>query len=189
MSPFEFVIGALLIILGLGITELLNDAVGQFRDRSERASDWIALTWAAIVFVYQMQFLWAIFELSTIVQSWTAGNFLIALSLVLLLFVAGALIVPRPSNSVPWDPWERFIENGRWSLIALAAYCLLAFVANIRLFELEWAAADNLFNVFLAVYFLSVFFLRSRKIWAWATVVAAVLTVVETVRLSPSIYS
>jgi hypothetical protein len=54
MSIFEYVTAALLIILGLGITELLNDAISLFRERRRNRPEWIPLAWAAIVFSHQI---------------------------------------------------------------------------------------------------------------------------------------
>lgn len=188
MSIFEYVTATLLIILGLGITELLNDAVGLFRDRRERRPEWIALAWAAIVFAHQMQFLWAVFELNTLVESWSAFAFIVALLLALLLFVAGALIIPRPSADGPWDPWQRFLENGRWSLIALACYSVLAFLSNALFFGVALFAAENLPNLLLGAFLFGTFFLRKKSLWAVATVVYALIAGYEIVLLSPSTY-
>lgn len=188
MTIFEYVTAALLIILGLGITELLNDAIGLFRDRHERRPEPIAVAWAAIIFAHQMQFLWAIFELGSIVESWSAGEFILALALVLLLFAAGALIIPRPAASGEWDPWQRFLQNGRWSLIALACYSLLAFVANPLFYGTAAFETANIVNLILFAYLVGTFFLPGRKLWAWATVLYAVFAAYEIVRVSPSTY-
>ena len=188
MTIFEYVTAALLIILGLGVTELLNDAIGLFRDRHERRPEWIALAWACIIFAHQMQFLWAIFELSAIVESWSAGEFLLALSLVLLLFAAGALIIPRPAAEGAWDPWRRFQQNGRWSVIALACYSLLAFTANPLFYGVAFFTAGNIINLVLAGLLLGIFFLPTKRLWSIATVLYAFFAAYEIVRLSPSTY-
>lgn len=188
MTIFEYVTAALLIILGLGITELLNDVIGLFRDRHERRPEWIALAWAGIIFAHQMQFLWAIFEINLLVDSWSAFEFIIALSLVLLLCASGALIIPRAALEGPWDPWRRFKQNGRWALIALACYSILAFIANPLFYDVSPFLAANLINLVLAAYLLGTFFLPTKKLWAWATVLYALFAAYEIVRVSPSTY-
>ena len=189
MSIFEYVTAALLIILGLGIAELLNDTIGLFRDRHERRPEWISLSWAGIIFAHQMQFLWAIFELNTLVQAWSAFSFIVALLLALLLFSAGALIIPRPSASGTWDPWHRFMQNGRWSLIALSTYNLIAFLANPLFFSVPMWSSLNVPNLVLAVYLAGTFFLRRRVLWAVSTAGYALFTAYEIVQVSPSTYS
>jgi hypothetical protein len=122
------------------------------------------------------------------VLSWSALKFILALSLVLLLFVAGALIIPKPSDESDWNAWERFIENGRWSLLALSVYCLLAFIANPTFFGIAYFTSANLANLLLAGAFGGTFFLRAKRHWAWATVAIALVSAYEIVRLSPSTY-
>lgn len=92
MTPFDFISVALSLVLGLGITCLLSSAVQMFRSRHSVELDWIALAWAAVILFWQLQFWWAIYELATIVQTWTQPAF--AALVALLLFVAGALILP-----------------------------------------------------------------------------------------------
>lgn len=189
MTIFDYVTATILIVLGLGVTELLNDAIGLFRDRKSRPPDWISLAWAGIVFSFQMQFIWAVFELDSLMETWTAFKFILTLMLALLLFAAGALIIPRPTPDGHWDPWQRFLDNGRWSLIALACYSFIGFIANALLFGIDLFERVNLNNLVLAVLLIAVFFLRSRKHWAWATLIVAVYSGYEIVKLSPMAYS
>lgn len=97
MTIFDYVSATLLIVLGLGITELLNDTVSLFRDRHTQPPEWVSLTWAGIVFSFQMQFIWGVFELDSLIAEWSAFMFIVALLLALLLFAAGAVIIPRPA--------------------------------------------------------------------------------------------
>jgi len=62
MNIFEYVTAILLLVLGLGITNLLTDAVNVFRARRNIEFHWMPLTWVGIIFAWQMQFLWAVFE-------------------------------------------------------------------------------------------------------------------------------
>ena len=189
MTIFEYVTAALLLILGLGVAELLGDAVNAFRLRHSCRQHWIPLAWAAIIFSHQMQFLWAIFELNVLVEVWSAFRFIVALALALLLFVAGALVIPKPDPGPSWDPWQRFLENGRWSLPVLSIYCLLAFLANPMFFDVGYFESANLPNLALSVLFLGVFFLRSVRSWMLATAICAAISVAAIIRLSPSSYS
>jgi hypothetical protein len=69
MTPFEFILVALSFVLGLGITRLLSSTVNIFRWRNELDIDWVPLVWAAVVFLFQIQYWWAIFELSEMVET------------------------------------------------------------------------------------------------------------------------
>ena len=189
MTIFDYVTATLLIVLGLGATELLIDAVSLFRVRRTQPPEWISLAWAGIIFSFQMQFIWAVFELDSLVSAWSALMFIVALLLALLLFAAGAVVIPRPAPNGTWDPWQRFIDNGRWSVMALSVYSLIAFLANPMFFGIGMLSSTNVPNLILTAVFLGVFFLRSKKQWAWATAAAAIYSAYTIIELSPSTYS
>lgn len=189
MTIFDYITATLLIILGLGITELLNDAVGLFRDRQSYRPEWISLAWAGIIFAFQMQFIWAVYELQALIDTWTAFKFLVALMLALLLFASGALIIPRPTPDGKWEPWQRFLENGRWSLVSLACYAFGAFFSNPMYFDVNLFAPANVNNLILGVVLIGIFFLRDRAMWAWATLAIAVYSIYGIVMMSPSTYN
>lgn len=187
MSVFEYVTAALLLVLGLGVTRLLSDAVDAFRSRQTTRLHWIPLTWAGIVFAWQMQYIWAVFELHTLLPVWTAAEFLVMLLLALLLFIAGALVIPRASDETS-DAWEQFQQDGRWTLAILATFFFVAYFANIGLFGETLLSIANLSDPFLGVLLVVTLFVRSPRVWAWMTVTFALLSLVAIVLLSPAAY-
>ena len=185
MNIFEYVVAILMLILGLGVTALLGDVVDAFRNRHKTRLHWIPLIWAAIVFIEQMQFLWAIFELNYLIQSWTAEEFIVMLCLALLLFVAGSLVVPRGDHD-GMDSWELFQQNGRWSLAVLACYQLIAFIVNPLFFDIPIFDLHNLPNLLLGIFLITLLFIQNRKARAWGTVAYSVLIVSVIALLSPA---
>ena len=188
MRIFEYVIAALLLILGLGITQLLNDAVQTFRTRHRIKLHWIPLTWTGLVFLWQMQFIWAIFELDDLIKTWTVLKFVLLLFMALLLFVAGALIVPKTSDDQGSDAWEQFLQDGRWALLALALFFFLAFFSNPLLFNVSLWLPGNVLEFFMGLFLVLMQFSTDRKIWSVSTAVYAVLSLVAAVLLSPVEY-
>jgi hypothetical protein len=100
-----------------------------------------------------------------------------------------ALIIPRPSPDGAWNPWQRFLDNGRWSLVALSCYSLIAFFSNSLYFEIQLFSSENIPNLILSVLFFGVFFIKNRMYWIGATVVAAAYSGYEIIKLSPATYS
>ena len=94
MTPFEFVTVAVSFILGLGVTQLLSAAVATFRARHRLHLEWLPLLWALSIFLWMFQFWRAIDELASIFDSWTTSRFVTVLSMAMLLFTAGALVLP-----------------------------------------------------------------------------------------------
>lgn len=188
MTAFEFFSVALSFVLGLGITRLLLGALGVFRARHSRRPDWIPLTWGLSVLIYQIQYWWAIFELSTTIDTWTHARFLTMFSLALLLFVAGALVLPAANDRDHASLQDYFDADGRYALLALTAYSVLALWANWYLFAaspLSWIGA--LVATFAVTSTLA-FFSRNRKMLGVLTVTYLLLAVIAYVLLAPTAY-
>jgi hypothetical protein len=135
MTSFEYFSIALSFVLGLGVTRLLLGGVGVFRARRRQRVHWIPIVWAVSIFLFQIQYWWAGFELKELIETWTHGAFATLLSLAVLLFIAGALILPASANEERKTLFEYFEQDGRWALLALAAYAALAMWANWFLFQ------------------------------------------------------
>jgi hypothetical protein len=56
MSDFEFVSVVLAIVIGLGMTRILSGLGSALEHRSTLRSDWIVLTWAVMVLLWQILF-------------------------------------------------------------------------------------------------------------------------------------
>ena len=102
------------MIVGLGVTRLLTSGVAVFRSRGSARLDWVPIAWAACVFIWQIQYWWAIIELADLHETWTLGDFLILLGLALLLFIAAALVLPHSELLDGSDLGESFKRDGRW---------------------------------------------------------------------------
>jgi len=188
MTIFEYVVATLLWVAGLAITRLLGDAADTFRTRRRLKLHWIPLTWVALVFVWQMQFLWAVFELGRLIAVWTVFRFGILILMALLLFVSGALVVPKATDDLGTDAWEHFLEDGRWALVFLAAFFLLAFLSNPVLFHTPLFEAGNVLDLVLCVLLFGVQFSRRQIVWACATVVFIMGSLLALVLLTPGAY-
>jgi len=73
MKVFEFISVALSFVIGLGIAHLLTAIVALFRSRKQVQLHWMPFVWAAMVFLWMIQYWWGIFELSLIIKNWALG--------------------------------------------------------------------------------------------------------------------
>ncbi len=142
MNTFQFMSIALSMILGLGVTRLLSSLVAMFKSRGRAHLDWQPLVWAVCIFIWQIQFWWGIMELPSLVKVWSLGHFLFLLSLPMLLFLAAALILPHAELETDEHLTEAFEHDGRWALIFLTLFFILAGLADWyfwhwRVFSLE----------------------------------------------------
>jgi len=187
MTIFNYVTAIVMLIIGLGLTHLLGDVVYAFQDRRRTKPDWVPFVWAALIFAAQMQFLWAIYELQDLIPQWTVFEFAGLLFMALLLFTAGALVVPR-DNQEGSDGWALFLENGRWSLAVMAFYNLLAYMFNPLFFGSSWVALSNLMNLLLCLLLVFIQFGSSRKAWLWGTAVYLLAAMIGIIIASPGLY-
>ncbi|HIE5335828.1 TPA: hypothetical protein ACXNPF_005939, partial [Pseudomonas aeruginosa] len=63
MENFHILATVLSMILGLSITRVLLCAMTVFRIRRTAQPDWVALAWALVLFLFQLQFWWALNDL------------------------------------------------------------------------------------------------------------------------------
>jgi hypothetical protein len=188
MTPFEFVTGTMLLIVGLGVAQLLNGLVDRIRRRRENNLHWIPLVWALLVFLFQMQFLWSSFALSSLIESWTGTAFLFLLGYAILLFLAGVLVLPRADIAKSHGAFDSFLRDGRWALIALALYMSWAFVINPIMFEAKFLSPDNLLQLLGVIILVTTFFGRSKLHWTAGTLLFTAYSIIMTVIQSCGYY-
>ena len=94
MDEFRLMATVLSMVLGLGVTRLLLALVTVFRIRRQAPIDWLPLAWAAIIFITQLQFWWAITRLPSMGRAFTFADFIFLVSLTLMLFLAAVLLLP-----------------------------------------------------------------------------------------------
>ena len=188
MSAFEFFSVALSFVLGLGVTRLLLGFVNVFRFRETHRPHWIPLLWAVSVFVYQVQFWWAVFELNTALTQWTHAAFITLMSHTLLLFVAGALVLPASEQRDHDSLLDYFEEDGRWAILALGAYSGLSFWTNWSLFGMSpLSSVGALVAAFLALA-IAGFFVTSRRLQGIVAIAYFVMAVFAYVAMAPAQY-
>ena len=92
MSDFEFISVVLAIVIGLGITRILSGLASVLEHRATLRPDWISLTWAVAVLLWQI-----VYWLGTVNSYREEAVFTVAsFGLLLLAAVASATgVLPR----------------------------------------------------------------------------------------------
>jgi len=189
VDSFRWIAVALSMVLGLGITRLLASFVAVFRSRKQSTLDWIPLAWAFCIFIFQLQFWWAIIELPSLVQIWTLASFLSLIGLTLLLFIAAALILPPDELQEQETLLAEFQADGRWALIALSTYFLLALFVDWLLWDMTPGTHGT--STLLPLIVLPLIFLlcRSRRAQVVVTIAYLVLGLWSSWAMSPAYYT
>ncbi|HWJ76190.1 MAG TPA: hypothetical protein VNX29_23750 [Kaistia sp.] len=186
MDTFRWMSTVFSLILGLGVARILLACIALFRARGLVRIDWLPCVWAAIIFLQQITFWWSIEELATTIPSWTFPNFLLLVSLVLTLFLAAASILP--TEGLTTGSLRDFFErDGRWGLVALAAFNAIAILINALFWHVDILSAGELLNLGLVVLPLVVF-VGSRRIQIIATLFYVPLGLFGVMQLVPMSY-
>ena len=188
MSAFEFFSVALSFVLGLGVTRLLLGFIHIFRIRDRLQVHWIPLVWATSVFIYQVQFWWAVFELNAALTQWTHAAFITLMAHTLLLFVAGALVLPASEQDDHDKLLDYFQEDGRWSLLALGAYSVLSFWTNWSLFGMTPLSSTGALVAAFLVLALAGFFATNRRLQSVVAIAYLALSIFAYAAMAPAQY-
>jgi hypothetical protein len=176
MDAFHWIAVVLSSVLSLGVARILSGYVAAFRARHRVKQDWLPLVLAGVVLGRILHFWWALAELSTI-KIWSLAAFTFLTALIVLLFLAAALIVPAESDMS--DPIDAFERDGRWSLLALACYHIVAIFGNWWLFgHIRPLVTASL--VALAALSLLIALTTNRRVQEVATILYVILGVAHT---------
>ena len=188
MDAFRWIAISLAMILGLGVTRVLSSSVAAFRSRTHASLDWIPLLWAAAIFVLQIQFWWAAIELPNLVPTWTLASFLTLLGIPLALFTASAMVLPPYELEPGASLGALFERDGRWALLSLSAYALLALEIDLQMFHthlVSWSVVLLVAEAILPLLFLLA---STRRRKALTTVAYFVLVLATSWYVSPKVY-
>lgn len=189
MESFSTIIVTYSIILGLGITNLLNSFMAMFRSRGQAHLHWMPLVWAFCIFTYQVQFWWAIIQLKKILTVFTLGNFLILMMIALMLFIASAMIIPDNELKKDQNLLDEFYKDGKWALMIMSLYAATAAIVDYIFWGMGLSSREMAFLGF--EFFLPILLIYSKKLWLQEliTVVYAINCIISNICLSPVSYT
>lgn len=170
MTQFEFLTVAISFVLGLAVTVLLTSLITAFRARRKTRMDWLPFAWAAYLLVIEFEVWWELYGLVSM-EHWSVGAFVLVLLIALLLFAAGALILPTSVSDYPEDLDQYFREDGKWGVALVGAFQVTAQVANIALFDIPWFGYMNIWNAVAIGLILSFIVAKQRAVRSMTTVV------------------
>ncbi|WP_221030012.1 hypothetical protein [Actomonas aquatica] len=150
--------------------------------------DPIPILWAISIFVWQIQYLWAVIELSNYGRAWTLFDFLLLVGLSLSLFIASALVLPDAELSGDKDLSQSFQSDGRWSLAALSFWGALAIITDRLLFSTGLLSIDIVLMGFATILPVGFLVLKKRQLQTTITIVYLALTLASSWILSPKAY-
>ncbi|EKT4454813.1 hypothetical protein [Pseudomonas sp. yb_9] len=151
MSNYNWIAATVGMILALGMTRVVNSSVAIFRSRHRAKLHWIPFVWTLCIFYFMLDISWDLHNLSDKMQTWDFPRALILLGFVLVLFLAGALVLPQQELPEGANLKEEFIRDGRWTLIFVMVFNLLCIPYNWLLWKVPIFSSFGILDFILAL--------------------------------------
>ena len=165
MSPFEYIVVLISIILGLGITIILTGVAELIKRWNTTNHFWPYLIWIAVVFVLHIQEWWATYELR-LIKSWSLPVFLFVILYPILLFILANLLFPAKWSAKGVDIKEFYFLNCRKFFFCIVIFALISIIQNIHLVGYSYKEQTIQFCVF--VVFTIMLFRPTRNVYVHA---------------------
>jgi hypothetical protein len=176
MSEFELLAIPLSLILGLGITNILAGVSDAIRDRERVPLHWLPLAWAFLIFLFQVQYFFVLWDFYEDGATWTWPMFGPALFNCVILYLSAGLILPGSRRTNCESLIDDFEKHGRLSLITLSVMLLVAIVLNVFLADGPLLSMSNALNVVL---FSSICLVLSTRKYSWQVTATLIFVIVQ----------
>jgi hypothetical protein len=156
MDMFNYVMVLASVIIGLGITHLLQGIGGIVQHPGREKTYWVHLLWAGAVFLRAIFWWWFEFRLSKI-AAWTFPRYLFVLAYAVLIYLWCALLFPR--DLAGYDGFKDYFYSRRGWFFGLilvgqavdVADTLLKGVAHFRSLGLSYVIAIAILSALLLI--------------------------------------
>src|SRR5688572_7195506 len=110
MSPFEYIIVLISIILGLGITTILTGVAELIKHSRATVFFTPYIIWIVLVFVMHIHEWWVSYELKNI-TSWSLPMFLLIILYPIALYILAHLLFPNDLKEKGFDTKAFYLNN------------------------------------------------------------------------------
>jgi hypothetical protein len=162
LGLFEFLMVLLSLIIGLGITELLNGVALSIRNKKTISLYWIHSLFVVIVFLALVQQWWEIWNLRDI-QSWTFPGFLMMLGGPIGLYLIAHLLFPEPIEGLNFRTY--YYEESLPILVLAILTVLVSSAFRPLVFGENIFSVDNLSSFALPVMFAAMAMTESLSLY------------------------
>ena len=154
------------IIIGLALTEMLNNLHGLIRDRTHVRWDPLPLVWAATSLFLVLNYWWAAYlRLDGSDEARTAAEFGLILAPALLLFLTAASILPKSNGPADCDMRAHYESQRKTIIGTFILYQLSTWGTAILVGTLAWNYVTIVRIAILAL--LASMLIANRRLWDW----------------------
>ncbi|MEJ1239861.1 hypothetical protein WBG78_17110 [Chryseolinea sp. T2] len=130
ISPFEYIVILISIVLGMGITQILSGIAGIVQRWNNVALYWPHTLWVLLVFVFHIQEWWITYELRTY-EYWRLPVFLFIILYPVNLFILARLLFPLRWSRNATDLKIFYFENSGKLFAFVLSLSVLSIVQNL----------------------------------------------------------
>ena len=127
---FNYVMVLSSVIIGLGLTHLLQGAAGIAQNPGREKIYWVHLVWVAAIFLRTVFWWWAEFQLSATAE-WSFGLYCFVLGYAVLIYLSCALLFPH--DLVDYDGFRDYFHSRKGWFFGVALASLVVDVADTLL--------------------------------------------------------
>jgi hypothetical protein len=135
VDAFSLIYVTASIVLALAALRVLVALAAALRLRHSEAWDWAPVAWAAAVLLQLGVFWWHLREIHGIATAWTSVGLVVLVASLTALVLAALLVLPLNGPSEGRTLRDTFDERGRTAVAALAAFHVVALLANREIYD------------------------------------------------------
>lgn len=124
MSGFEVITITFSFVVGLGMAQVLRSVAFVVREVGSHRLHWIPFSIAGMVVFFMVQFWFGLVVVNSLMEHWSWPVYGLMLLLAMVIFLAGATVLPPPQQIGERDLIDDYSSRGRISLLFMVAYLL-----------------------------------------------------------------
>ena len=133
MSPFEYVVVLISIILGLGITQIMTGVADLVHQWEKVKLYWPHTLWVVLAFIMHVQEWWITYDLKQAFDTWRLPTFLFFTLYPVSLFILARILFPYAPADGPIDMKTFYYANFRKFFLLFMVLIILSIVSNVIL--------------------------------------------------------
>lgn len=166
MDEFTYLSVLIGLILGLGITQLM-EGFGRLLQLRERITwYWPGKLWGIVLLIFHIQAWWAMYELRHI-PHWTFPSFIVVLIQPVLLFLLSALALPDARDEERIDLRTAFLSHAPFTFVVASLMVISSLVKEYWLYHRLPHGQNLLFHSLFLLLFITGVVLPPSAVIVW----------------------
>lgn len=172
ISPFEYIVVLISIILGMGITQVLTGTASIVQRWNQVTLYWPHTIWIVLVFVFHVQEWWVTYELRTY-EYWRLPVFLFIILYPMNLYILARLLFPVRWNKDPIEFKEYYFANCRKLFLLVFTLSVLSVMQNVFIGGADFT--EEYLQLFVASLSFAVVVFHVRTRWVHEAIAVVLL--------------